>query len=319
MGLRLLGIFTLVFLMPLSTSVTPGEPQQRELAKVGVNMFTPDASIIAARAKGLFAAEGLDVNVTITRSSTEQMRGLGSGAFELAQTAFDNVLFWSGREGVEFVVVAQHSDWLPLPVFVRPEIKDWGDLKGKKIAVDSVDTSFSFTMRRVLLSRAGLDLKRGDYELVGAGAPAPRLESMKKGETFAGILNPPVDVQATQAGMVRLTEERYPGAVWALNRAWAQGHRKELVAFLRAWLAGVRWAKDPANRDEAIKLIVADTGLPPTVAAGRLRELPEDGALSVANLQTVLDLRQRFGTAPPLGTSLDRYYDTSYYREAAGR
>ena len=70
----------------------------------------------------------------------------------------------------------------------------------------------------LLLSRAGLDLKRGDYELVGAGAPAPRLESMKKGETFAAILNPPVDVQATQAGMVRLTEEKYPGAVWALNR-----------------------------------------------------------------------------------------------------
>jgi hypothetical protein len=46
-------------------------------------------------------------------------------------------------------------------------------------------------MRRVLLAH-GLDLNRGDYELVALGATGQRLESMAKGETFAGILNPPL-------------------------------------------------------------------------------------------------------------------------------
>lgn len=37
-------------------------------------------------------------------------------------------------------------------------------LKGKKLAVDAVDTAFALTLRRILLAR-GLDLKRGDYKL----------------------------------------------------------------------------------------------------------------------------------------------------------
>jgi len=225
------------------------------------------------------------------------------------------VLAWSGREGAEIVAVAQHVDTAVLPVLVRPEIRDWSGLRGRKLAVDAVDTAFALTLRRILLAR-GLDLRRGDYELVPVGAPGPRLESMKRGETFAAILNPPFDAQGTAAGMVRLLDENYPGSVFAANRAWAQGHRNELRGFLRAWLAGVRWAKDAANREEAIKLVMAATGFPQQAAARIVGDLPMDGALNPDNLRAVLEIRNEFGTPPPLGTTLERFYDTSYYREA---
>lgn len=296
--------------------VTPGESQRKELRRVRLNVFIADAGVVVARAGGLFAAEGVEVITTVTRSSTEQMRGISAGNYDVAQTAFDNVLAWSAREGAEIVAAAQPVDTAILPVFVRPEIRDWSDLRGRKLAVDAVDTAFALTLGRILFAR-GLDLKRGDYELVPVGAPGPRLESMKRGETFAAILNPPFDAQGAAAGMVRLLDEKYPGSVWAVNRAWAQSNRKDLVGFLRGWLAGVRWAKDPANREEATKLIVAETGFPPQAAAQRLTELPVDGALNPANLQAVLDIRNEFGAPPRLGTALEQYYDTSYYREAA--
>jgi ABC-type nitrate/sulfonate/bicarbonate transport system substrate-binding protein len=324
MGLRLAGFFALVFLAPLLAAVGPGEPQQKELKKVHLNIFTPDPVIIAGRAKGFFAAEGVEVPVTVTRSSTEQMRGLSNGTFQVASTAFDNVLAWSGREGAEIVAVVQSADTILLPVYARPEIKSWSDLKGKKLAVDAVDTAFALTLRRILQAN-GLDMKRGDYELVAVGAPGPRLESMKKGETFAGIINQPFDVQAAQAGMVRLDYPQatvlkdYPGTVMAVSRAWAQANRKELVGFIRAWLASLRWVKDPANRAEATKLVAAETKLPPQVAAGLASRVPKDGALSLAGLQTVISLRNEFGTPPPMGPSVERYYDLSYYEEAAKR
>jgi ABC-type nitrate/sulfonate/bicarbonate transport system substrate-binding protein len=281
-----------------------------------LNVFIHDVGVVVARARGLFAAEGLEVTTTVTRSSTEQMRGISAGTYDVAQTSFDNVLAWSGREGAEIVAVAEQVDTAILPVFVRPEIRDWSDLRGRKLAVDAVDTAFALTLRRILLAR-GLDSKRGDYELVGVGAPAQRLESMKRGETFAAILNPPFDAQGAAAGMVRLLDEKYPGSVWAVNRAWAQSHKNDLVGFLRAWLAGVRWAKETANRDEAIKLIMTNTDLPQQAAVRMLSDLPMDGALNLANLQAVLNIRNELGTPPPLGTALDRYYDVSYYREAA--
>src|SRR4249920_3276228 len=116
------------------------------------------------------------------------MRGISNGTYDIASTAFDNVLAWSGREGAEIVAIAQISDKTVLPVFVRPEIKTWSDLKGKKLAADAVDTAFALVLRRVLLAH-GLEMTRGDYELLGLGTTSARLESMIKGETFAGVLN----------------------------------------------------------------------------------------------------------------------------------
>lgn len=319
MALKPLSLSSLILvLFPILLAVTSSEAQYGP-STVRINWFVIDVPVLVARARGLFAAEGINTTITVTRSSTEQMRGIGAGTFDIGQTAFDNILYWSGREGgAESIAVSQALEIALLPVIVRPEIKTWSDLKGKKVAVDAVDTAFALVLRRILLAH-GLDIKRGDYELVAVGATRPRLESMKRGETVAAILSPPVDAEGLQAGMVRLLDEKYPGFVWAINRAWAQGHRKELVGFLRAWLAGVRWAKDPPNREDAIKLIAAEGNLPQPAAARFLADVPADGALNLANLRSVLDIRHQFGTPPPLGTSLDKYYDTSYYHEAVGR
>ena len=158
----------------MALSIGESHAQQKELRKLCLDVFRTDAATAAARARGLFAAEGLDVAITTTPNSTDQMRGISNGTYEIASTGFDNVLAWSGREGAEIVAVAQISDRTVLPVFVRPEIKSWSDLKGKKLAADAVDTAFALVLRRILLAN-GLDLNRGDYELVAVGATGQRL------------------------------------------------------------------------------------------------------------------------------------------------
>lgn len=288
-----------------------------------MSVFRVDAGNVVARARGLFAAEGLDVKVTNTPSSTEQMRSLSKGAFEIVSTAFDNVLAWSGREGGEIVAIAQPIDRAMLPVYVRPEIHDWNDLRGKKLAADAVDTAYALVLRRILLAH-GLDLDRGDYELVALGATEHRLESMKRGETFAAVLNPPFDAQAEAAGFVRFADQRsvlpnYTATVLAVNRAWAEKNRETVLAFLRAWLAGVRWVNDPTNREEAIKLVGARLKLNPKLAAERVAEETATGAINVPGLDAVLNLRTQFGFKLPMGSDLKPYYDLGYYRAATGK
>jgi ABC-type nitrate/sulfonate/bicarbonate transport system substrate-binding protein len=296
--------------------------RQEALRRLRLVTFGVDSATIVARARGLFAAEGLDLEVTVTPSSTQQMRGLGQGTYDIASTAFDNVLAWSGREGAEIVAVAQSADRTLLPVFVRPEIKGWDDLRGKTLAADAVDTAYALVLRRILLAH-GLDLRRGDYELRAVGATGQRLESMKRGETFAAVLNPPFDAQGSAAGMVRFGDQRellphYPGGVWAVNQAWAGAHREAIAGFLRAWLAGARWARDPANHEEALALVAVPQGLSREAAAASLERVA-DGALNLAGLQSVVDLRVELGFTLPKGTSLAPYYDLTYYREALKR
>ena len=314
-----------VFLSILLMVLLIGEShaQQKELRKLRLNVFRTDAATVVARARGIFAVEGLEVAITTTPNSTDQMRGISKGTYDIASTAFDNVLAWSGREGAEIVAVAQISDRTVLPVFVRPEIKSWSDLKGKKLAADAVDTAFALVLRRVLLAN-GLDLNRGDYELVAVGATGQRLDSMVKGETFAGILTSPFDTKAIDAGMRRIGDSRevlpdYPNTIFAVNREWGQKNRDVLVAYLRAWLAGTRWVKDPANREEAVKLVGSELKLNPKAAAASVEELSTTGKLNLSGLETVLKLRTEFGFKLNKGEKLATYYDADYYSTAAGK
>jgi ABC-type nitrate/sulfonate/bicarbonate transport system substrate-binding protein len=286
-----------------------------------VNVFNVDAGLIVARAKGIFAAAGLEVDVMVTPNSTDQMRGLSLGSWQIVSTAFDNVLGWSGREGAEIVAIAQVAQGITLPVYVRPEIKNWEDLRGKPLAVDAVDTAYALVLRRILLAH-GLEMERGDYTLLPKGATGHRLESMNQGESFAGVLNPPWDAKADAAGMKRFADQReilpnYPGGVFAVKRKWATDNRAILTKYLAAWDQGLRWAQDVKNRDEVIKLISEAEKMDEKNAANRLRQLPSNGRLNLAGLQTALDLRVQFGLTPPMGKDLPKYYDESFYNQTS--
>jgi ABC-type nitrate/sulfonate/bicarbonate transport system substrate-binding protein len=286
-----------------------------------VNVFNVDAGLIVARAKGIFAAAGLEVDVMVTPNSTDQMRGLSLGSWQIVSTAFDNVLGWSGREGAEIVAIAQVAQGITLPVYVRPEIKNWEDLRGKPLAVDAVDTAYALVLRRILLAH-GLEMERGDYTLLPKGATGHRLESMNQGESFAGVLNPPWDAKADAAGMKRFADQReilpnYPGGVFAVKRKWATDNRAILTKYLAAWDQGLRWAQDAKNRDEVINLISEAEKMDDKNAANRLRQLPSNGRLNLAGLQTALDLRVQFGLTPPMGKDLPKYYDESFYNQTS--
>jgi ABC-type nitrate/sulfonate/bicarbonate transport system substrate-binding protein len=286
-----------------------------------INVFNVDAALAVGRARGMFAADDLEIGVMVTPNSTEQMRGLSKGAWQIVSTAFDNVLGWSGREGAEIVTIAQVAQGVTLPVYVRPEIKTWEDLRGKALAVDAVDTAYALVLRRILLAH-GLEMDRGDYTLIAKGTTGYRLDSMIQGETFAGVLNAPWDGKAAAAGMVRFADHRevlpdYPGGVYAVNREWAAANRYLVLRFLRTWNNALRWCHDENNRTQAVKLVGEAEKLDEKAAANRLRQLPASGQLNLPGLQCVLDLRVRFNLTPPMGEGLIKYYDESYYRDAS--
>jgi ABC-type nitrate/sulfonate/bicarbonate transport system substrate-binding protein len=123
------------------------------------------------------------------------------------------------------------------------------------------------------------------------------------------VLNPPWDRKAEAAGMKRFADHRevlpdYPGGVYAVTRRWAGENRKVLLRYLAAWNEALCWAQDEKNRDEAIKLLAEAEKIDEQAAANRLRQLPKNGQLTLAGLQTVLDLRVQFGLTPPMGTDL---------------
>jgi ABC-type nitrate/sulfonate/bicarbonate transport system substrate-binding protein len=178
-------------------------------------------------------------------------------------------------------------------------------------------------LRRVLLAN-GLDMTRGDYDLVALGATGARLESMVKGETYAAILNAPFDAKALSAGMRRIGDSKavlpdYPNTILAVNREWGQKNRDALVSYLRAWLKGMSWVKNPVNHESAIKMVGTELKLNPKQAGDSVDELSLTGNLNLPGLQVVLDLRTQFGFKLKKGDKLPVYYDAAYFNAARGK
>jgi len=261
--------------------VWPGTSFAQEVRVLHISAFAQDALTTLAQASGSLAAAGLDVQTTIAPSSTEQMQGLSDGTYDIAATAFDNVLAWSGRTGGATIVsIAQTDSGTLLPIAVRPEISDWSDLRGKPLGVDAVDTAFAVVLRRVLRAH-GLELNT-DYTFVPFGGPAARLAAMQDGRAYGAILNPPFDAMGVAAGMRAFGNQTevlpdYPGGVLAVRADWAEANRQDLDAFLRAWLqAGTSAASDP---DAAAVMLANATGVPLPAARSALPVAFNGGAI----------------------------------------
>ena len=317
--LRRLALTTVVLtsLAPLLLAMAPAAQKGPPLLRVIT--FVPYPALVAADERGFFAAENLTVSWEITPSSTVQMQGLTAGRWDIAITSFDNLLASHVREGVPSVAFGV-VDRIDLPLYVRPEIATYEDLRGRPLAVDAVDTAFALVLRRMLLAH-GLDLNRGDFTLVGAGAPQQRLDSITSGETYGGILNPPWNILGEQAGLHQLGHHSevlpdYPGSVLASTREWlAQpDNRAAVVRFLRAWQRGAEWAVN--NRAATRELLARVRNVPPAAADNLLDATLTDLSLNPSGLATVRDLRVDLGLVPPPGPNVADYYDLTLYEEA---
>ena len=104
----------------------------------------------------------------------------------------------------------------------------------------------------------------------------------------------------------------------------ATTQRMTQTALVRALAAGFRTIRDPANRDETIKTMVAVTGSSEEVARQTLAlyfepergVVPRQGEISVSGLAQVIAFMAEGGVIGPPLPSPERFIDLQYLKEA---
>ena len=297
--------------------------------KVIVFPNTTVLPLYVGETKGFFAQQNLAVERTVTPTSTFQITRLAAGEFDIAIGAFDNIVAYQEGQGAEilenpdlfaFMGVARMN----LQLVVQPDIQSYADLKGKALAVDAVSSGFVSVLRR-MLELGGLGLE--DYELVPVGTR--RWETMKAGE-HAGALMTDNFMSGDLSTGLRILDNSidalppYQSAVGSACRGWAAAHEDELIRFIRAYVACLDWIFDPANRDEAARILADNRdGMSAQAAANSVAQLVSGregltpkAALNMDAVQTVVDLRNRFGEPRKELAGPEPYLDLSYYQAA---
>jgi ABC-type nitrate/sulfonate/bicarbonate transport system substrate-binding protein len=281
--------------------------------------------------RGFLQHEGLAITLGATHGAIAQMQDLMAGKYQIAMTAMDNLPgFTEGQVDVKppsgFDVVALagvHSG--SNVVAARPEIKSFADIKGKVVSVDALQSGYGFVLYRILEDH-GLKLNI-DYTAIAVGSGPGRLESMKAGTSVAGLLSAPNDIAAKRLGFTILADttealSAYQATTIAARRAWAQAHRCETVAFLRALIRATDYLFD--NRAGAIEVLQAHSAGMSAHQAEAIYDSLTSGkggfnrkaALNMQGVKLVLDIRSRYAEPKMNLTDPHKYIGLSYYDEA---
>ncbi len=300
--------------------------QPQTTLKVNVFPGLTNLTIFAAQHKGFFANQGLAIEILNTPNSTVQREGLARNDHQLAHSASDNA--------VAMVELAKHDVILAMGgdnglnrIIVQPEVNSLADLRGKTVVVDAPNTAFALLLYKALKT-AGLN--KGDYAVKPVGGTPARLKAMREDKNnMAGVMNPPLSFAAAAAGLKDMGPATkavgpYQSDSLLVMRSWAKANSDTLVRYIKAYVQGRRWVLDPANKAEAIQLLVDRLKISPQLAAlsyGAAVD-PTDGIFKDAKfdmagfgnaLKLRAEIQGQWGGNPP---APDRYIDLSYYDKA---
>ena len=266
-----------------------------------------------------------------TPNSVAQMTGLAEGKFDIAITAFDNIVAYVEGQG-EAPIGAQPeffafmgSDNGFLSLVAAPDVKTFAGLKGKTLSVDARTTGYAFVLFDIL-RRNGLE--ESDYKIEKVGGTTMRWDSLREGKQSGTLLSAPFNFLAGEQHFNELARAikvigPYQGNVAATRRSWAKENRTKVIAFIRGYSQAIDWLYDKGNHDEAITILLNNVKMSPELAERTYDELldPKDGffrkaRVSTEGMRTVLALRSRYADAKKRLIDPSKYYDSSYYDAA---
>jgi ABC-type nitrate/sulfonate/bicarbonate transport system substrate-binding protein len=316
-----------------ATSLSAAPARAQAPANVMVNVFQGGFNwpCFVGQQKGFFERNGITVTLQPTPNSVAQMTGLAEGKFDIAVTAFDNIVAYVEGQG-EAPIGAQPeffafmgSDNGFLSLVAAPEVKTIADLKGKTLSVDARTTGYAFVLFDIL-RRNGL--QESDYKIEKVGGTTMRWDSLREGKQSGTLLSAPFNFLAGEQHFNELARAikvigPYQGNVAATRRSWAKENRTKVIAFIRGYAQAIEWLHDKANRKEAISILLNNVKMSPELSERTYDELldPKDGFfrkghVSTDGMRTVLALRSRYAEAKKKLADPLKYYDSSYYDAA---
>jgi ABC-type nitrate/sulfonate/bicarbonate transport system substrate-binding protein len=279
--------------------------------------------------QGIFERHGIKLDLLFTTNSQELRDGLASGDFQVAHSAVDNAVAMVELAKHDVVIVSG-GDSSMNEFFVQPEIRSFADLKGKTVIVDAPNTAYALQAKKILRMNG---LKDTDYTLKPVGGTMFRYKAMREDKTnAASMLNPPFSVDAAASGLKSMGRAvdiigPYQATGAFVMRKWAAANADTLERYIAAQIEATRWARAPANKEAAAKMLAERFKLQPAVAAKTLDMLHDpkfglsnDARFDMEGFKSVLALRAEIegswgGKAP----APDRYVDLSYYEKAKHR
>ena len=182
-------------------------------------------------------------------------RKLSSPASFSSISAASTLRRWRLRRGSDLVALAT-AEPIEYKLITQPNVKTVKELRGKKIVVDRVGgTSYYISLQ--ILEKVGL--KTGDVELVQVGGGGNQRVAAFKSGLVSGVVTSTDRFEQLKIPYHVLADAmemgiKVMGNSYLTTRSFRDQNKDVVLRTMRALVQGRRWAKDPKNRQEVLRI-----------------------------------------------------------------
>ena len=207
-----LSVFALAVVAALAARQPAAAQQPQPPIEFKAGIADPVNTVLAwymARAAGLYAAQGLKVEIINMNGGSKGAEELQAGRIDVMHVGLSSVIRVN-QAGGDLRLIGSLSNVIRFTFFSAPNVKTAADLKGGVIGISTFGSESDST---VTLALQKLGLKRDDVTVKEYGGGTRRLAAVKSGEIKATPLNEPIASMAREQGvnvLVDLVPDQIP-------------------------------------------------------------------------------------------------------------
>lgn len=215
-----------------------------------------------AEEQGIFADNGIDVELKYFESITDGNNAMASGALDANnQTLNDTLSMLSGGAKPQKIVTINDTSTGADQIIARPGISSLKDLKGKKIAVEEGIVDHYWL--RLALEEVDLTFEDVDLELLTTDAATA---AFANGQVDAVVNYPPFTTTALkrQGAKAIATTAEFPNACsdhLAVSEDMIKNRPDDVQALVNSWFDTLAWIND--NKQAANEILAKQAGVDP--------------------------------------------------------
>jgi NitT/TauT family transport system substrate-binding protein len=244
-------LFFMLFYVAALVLAAPA-PAQTTRLNVGYSAVSADQlPAWVAKETGIFARNGLDVQLIFFTGGTTSILALVSGDVPITQVSGPGLVN-SALAGSDAVFVAAGITSLNYVLTGKPGVKTTEQLKGGTIAISRFGSATD-SIARFALKKLGLTPGK-DVTLVQVGSGPDRLNAVMTGKATAAVINPPSSFIAEKKGLATLADVAKMGLVFqhtgaATTRKYIREHPDVVRRYVRSHVEAVHtmWTNKEAT------------------------------------------------------------------------
>jgi len=230
-------------------------------AVIAYSSINPNSAYLdIARAQGFYRKYGLEPDVVLVRSSATATAGLAAGNIHFGYIG-GSALVNAAAEGLPLKLVASFDAELNYDIIARPEIKNVGDLKGKKFGVGSLGGT-PWMAAKLAFEYLGLDEKRDRIQVIAMANQTSRYRALEQGAVDAAILQGNYSRALQAKGfsvIVDLERAKLPfvGAGVVVSARFLRENQTTVESLLKALLDCQSFINAPENKPAVLRMMGA--------------------------------------------------------------